>query len=343
MTVLLSSQAFACDDILKPFSRDCKIQDDFREIQTKYRERNLDVNQVYEYKLLRFIDRKSFEKALVDQTPVEKIYEPSPDTWNFWSKGIEYLLDVEFQNIFFKQKPSVSAKTQILFEAFSLMNSHLLISNQSSFRQMGELSVGFCMDRVPWLKSKLNEVENSFERFQQQLEYEYQQYFSDLAVEQGVRAGHQFQLKTVLKFYDELGNLCVNADLRDQTWVSYIESYRVDQYLHWLKFFLEFHMDLIEQKKSALSPIELAAFVQKWFVTIHPFKDGNGRTSRALQDMILQHYGLPLAPAGDLQNDLFMNVEDYLESNFRRIEDSLEMLKSCSSQEIEQVRCQILN
>ena len=341
--MFLSWQVFACDDILKSFPRDCKIQDEFRSLRTKYRERQQNINQVYEYKLLRFIERRSYEKALVNRIPVEKIYEPSPDTWNFWSKGIEYILSEDFQNTFFKKKPQLNSNTSISFEAFSLMNSHLLNSSQSTFRQVGELGVGFCIDRVPWLKSKLNEVENSFERFQQQLEYEYQQYFRDIAVDQKIVASSQFQLRTPLKVYDELGNLCVNVNLRDQTWVSYIESYRVDQYLHWLKFFLEFHMDLIEQKKSALSPIELAAFVQKWFVTIHPFKDGNGRTSRALQDTILQHYDLPYAPAGDLQNDLFVNVEDYIESNYLTIEESMETLKACSNQEIEQVRCQLLN
>ncbi|MCM1110471.1 MAG: Fic family protein [Clostridium sp.] len=38
---------------------------------------------------------------------------------------------------------------------------------------------------------------------------------------------------------------------------------------------------------ARLSPVVMAAVVHLWFVTIHPFDDGNGRTSRTLADMLL--------------------------------------------------------
>ena len=39
--------------------------------------------------------------------------------------------------------------------------------------------------------------------------------------------------------------------------------------------------------KSAIDPILRAAVAHLWFVTIHPFQDGNGRVSRAIADMAL--------------------------------------------------------
>lgn len=48
-----------------------------------------------------------------------------------------------------------------------------------------------------------------------------------------------------------------------------------------------------EEKRSKLHPIELASFVHIEFVKIHPFIDGNGRTSRLLMNLELIKAGFP--------------------------------------------------
>ncbi len=48
-----------------------------------------------------------------------------------------------------------------------------------------------------------------------------------------------------------------------------------------------------EEKRSKLHPIELASFVPIEFVKIHPFIDGNGRTSRLLMNLELIKAGFP--------------------------------------------------
>ena len=48
-----------------------------------------------------------------------------------------------------------------------------------------------------------------------------------------------------------------------------------------------------EEKRSKLHPIELASFVHIEFVKIHPFVDGNGRTSRLLMNLELIKAGFP--------------------------------------------------
>jgi Fic family protein len=40
-------------------------------------------------------------------------------------------------------------------------------------------------------------------------------------------------------------------------------------------------------RKDSIDPVLKAALAHLWFVTIHPFEDGNGRIARALTDMIL--------------------------------------------------------
>lgn len=52
-----------------------------------------------------------------------------------------------------------------------------------------------------------------------------------------------------------------------------------------------FYLDLMTKEKS--NPIELAAWTHAEFVRIHPFIDGNGRTSRLIMNFQLMKNGLP--------------------------------------------------
>lgn len=49
------------------------------------------------------------------------------------------------------------------------------------------------------------------------------------------------------------------------------------------------------ENKDKLHPIELSAEMHERLVTIHPFIDGNGRTSRLLMNLILLQNGFPIA------------------------------------------------
>lgn len=46
--------------------------------------------------------------------------------------------------------------------------------------------------------------------------------------------------------------------------------------------------------KTRLHPLELACLVHTKFVRIHPFSDGNGRTSRVLSNFMLHKHGYPM-------------------------------------------------
>ena len=49
------------------------------------------------------------------------------------------------------------------------------------------------------------------------------------------------------------------------------------------------------ENKDSLHPITLSAEMHERLVTIHPFIDGNGRTSRLLMNLILLRRGYPIA------------------------------------------------
>jgi Fic family protein len=46
---------------------------------------------------------------------------------------------------------------------------------------------------------------------------------------------------------------------------------------------------------SQFNPIVVAAAAHAWFVTTHPFVDGNGRTARIILNIILMRFGYPIA------------------------------------------------
>ena len=112
-------------------------------------------------------------------------------------------------------------------------------------------------------------------------------------------------------------------------WVSYVRSELVPSNLNWMRVLLKAILKHEQTGHLVLTPVALSSLMQKWFVTVHPFADGNGRTSRAIQDLILEYYDLPFAPAGDLQNDALSEFEPYVELTYSKIEGMLSKLESC--------------
>lgn len=60
-------------------------------------------------------------------------------------------------------------------------------------------------------------------------------------------------------------------------------------------------VDWIRQNRKILRPVELAAVLHHRLVSIHPFFDGNGRTSRLVMNVVLMQAGFPLVVV--LKND----------------------------------------
>lgn len=71
---------------------------------------------------------------------------------------------------------------------------------------------------------------------------------------------------------------------------------------------------LIEWCNNAgLSPFIMAAVAHLWFVTIHPFDDGNGRISRTLADMLLSRIDVDSARYYSMSAEINRNKKAYYE------------------------------
>jgi len=69
----------------------------------------------------------------------------------------------------------------------------------------------------------------------------------------------------------------------------------------------------IEENKNKTDPIILAGIFHKQFVVVHPFVDGNGRTTRLLTKVLLAHMGLNTFNLFSFENYYNNNVSKYFE------------------------------
>lgn len=77
-----------------------------------------------------------------------------------------------------------------------------------------------------------------------------------------------------------------------------------------LEKLMEDYFMFYETNKNKLHPVILAAEMHERLLTIHPFIDGNGRTSRLVMNLILMNHGYPIAIiSGDKSNRM-----DYYET-----------------------------
>jgi Fic family protein len=75
--------------------------------------------------------------------------------------------------------------------------------------------------------------------------------------------------------------------------------------------------------ESELSPLVQAAIAHAQFETIHPFDDGNGRTGRALIQVVLRRRGLAPAFVPPISVILAREKEQYIQGLKRFREDSI--------------------
>lgn len=89
-----------------------------------------------------------------------------------------------------------------------------------------------------------------------------------------------------------------------------------------------FYADL-KWKKKELNPIEYAAWTHAEFVRIHPFVDGNGRTSRLIMNYQLMSDGfLPISIAKENRLNYYNALEEYaVNANLEKFADLIAELE----------------
>lgn len=311
--LLVSHPAWACDFQVAKFPLECQLQDRFHMLKQEFSTIGVDPEEITEYKALRFIDAHSFAKAKAANAPVEKIYEPAPLTWNTWLQGEKFARTLP-QRI---QKESLSSLhlasiSKELMSTFALLKGSEPGKIRSSPLQLPPAFFVTCENK----KSK-SDLKNlmAFD-------------IHDLA--------GQPLLDAHLGFCTRIDPATGITEVSEfmQGWVFYPSSINVPAELErWISAANK-SWELLRSGKSNESPLRTIAHLQRWFVAIHPFGDGNGRVSRFIQDQILRSLNLPLVASGKLQDEFTLSEEQYAEAFIKVELETIEMLESCLSEHL---------
>lgn len=96
----------------------------------------------------------------------------------------------------------------------------------------------------------------------------------------------------------------------------------------------EFILWLNSEEVSKIHPIEYAALAHYKLVTIHPFYDGNGRTSRLLMNLILMQAGFP--PVSIKVEDRYRYYETLEMANEGDIRPFIRFIAECTERTVDE-------
>lgn len=294
------------------------------------------------YQGLRYVDRYSFEKARKENIPLNVIFQIKKEdyelpvgqrshlVWDNWSKGINTLPVVKEQLL--NGQP-------LTLEYFKQIHRSFYTADES-----GE----YGMVQAPGTIKNARDAEISWTVKEE---------------------NHKDIINSVesINSYYEMLNLLPSSSGREGYWQ--ILKFEIDQltpshpaYLKpshpayseaHVKILLSFLDRMIQnirerkplvQYRKIFTPRELALFVQQTIVRIHGFHDGNGRTSRYMQDLILAMFDMPAIPSGDLQvNDMTTRLEDYYELATRASNNQVNVLNACRDRDNQNFDCQFVD
>lgn len=98
-----------------------------------------------------------------------------------------------------------------------------------------------------------------------------------------------------------------------------------------------FFSELRSEKGLSEDPIVTATALQSLLNRMHPFSDGNGRTSKSLMDIVLRSLELPIPAFDRFDYDAALPVVEYAQETKKALARSLSIIDSCT----EYTRCSL--
>lgn len=319
---ILSFEGQACPSYLRAYPRECEMNDEYSRLkETFHNEHGLNIEYLTGYRAQRLIDRKVWEEeADRIRCRPEKAYLPSPDVWINWEKGAQFMNEALIDQ---KLRGENFSLDQSFIEAININSVNIKVMSGFSamikgarpgkIRAPGDLAPSFL------LKCWKDEITRT------DLEV-----LDDYDLKDS--AGNPL-VSTYSLLISESITECPGTDSISGH-IYYTPSDQVGLELNKLMSFADekFNEFIRGSGSPDYSPMDFIADFQRWFVAIHPFGDGNGRTSRFLQDYLLSKFGLPFAPGGRIQNDVLMEKGAYQNLFKDEMELTIEMLKGCEEE-----------
>lgn len=285
------------------------------------------------YQGLRYVDRYSFEKARKENVPLNVVFQIRKEdyevpvsqrshlVWDNWSKGINTLPTVKQQLL--------NGQTFNL-EFFKQIHRSFYTADESGEYGMvlGPGTIKSAKDaEISWdLKTDEAQISENVDIINHM--------YLALGLEPQPFAAQGFTQIMVV----QEGKLKPSHPAYSETHIKNLLS------------FLDHMVQNIRERKplvwngTIFTPRELALFVQQTIVRIHGFHDGNGRTSRYMQDLVLALFDMPFMPSGDLQHDDMTSLSNnYYEAATRASNHQVQALDACRDQSNQNFNCQFVD
>ncbi len=315
-----SPLVFSCPDFLKKYPEECELSDRYLHLKKRvYKDHNINVDYLTGYRARRLIDKDVWqnEQDRIRCRP-ERAYLPDPDVWINWEKG------------------AMAVSNMLVDEKLAPLNEKKLnVIDRERIKDINTQSVK--IEIMGWVSTRIKGARPGRIRKPTDLAPN----FPFNCIDGKVKQEHVENVKD-FDIKDNEGNPLISTvyhscgPLSDavQGFVHYTSSENVEPELEKLTNYINENVNKFRlgTQDPEYSPLEFIADVQRWFVAIHPFGDGNGRTSRFIQDYLLAKFGLPYAPSGNLQNDVLLSRDEYRELFKKEIAGVIEELEGCRSE-----------
>jgi len=344
---LATTQASAdCDESVKTLKTQhapglslCEIQDRFKSAISKLKAKGIEnptqIGNVHAPRFISIDDWRSYLAKNGDSKfAAWKVYDPSPDTWGNWVKGVLFSQQAEL--------------TQILLTGTSndlldwLLKLHILeVDKILDAEHVGRWRT-YVIEYIPVHGVREAYTVDEIDRIN------HAPYFSSKTGEPLViyKPVVCKDLPATAQKIDELRFKLNSSDPKepvkacgDLTMAPQEEV--MDQMQKWAAYFLNGYRMLV-QNPSQIDILSFVSHAQQWFVLVHPFTDGNGRTSRLMMDVVFTRFGLPSIVLDDMNRDFFASADEWAEAVGKGMLNTVQALESCA-QNPARLGCEVIS
>lgn len=309
----------ARDAYLGKLRTECDLSTAYKNLrQTLLSRYDVSLERLTEYQAMRFVRREDFDKSKAAEIPVQLTYQihnadyelpnaqKSSVIWDNWAIGIRQL-DGAHRRLL-QGRPFGFNELKTVHVGFFTLSDEA--GDAAWIPNQGEIKPPSDRDNYWWAFNTPAEAAQA------------------RAVVQNVNARY-----AALGLLPALGNEQLNSVLTvrrapkrgaESTLVDAIYSTDSRAVLPHVEKILEFVNRVAGQSRTGrhlvingqlLTPGESAYLAQKYYVGVHPFSEGNGRTSRFLQELLLTLFELPHGSSGDLMDiDVLSTFDSYYQT-----------------------------
>lgn len=230
------------------------------------------------------------------------------------------------KNIHFTITNSIIAKIEQIYRIWWVIeNAHIVPERQQKLKQIARLRSGVYSTKIEWNRISYAEAERflawekikarprdekELKNYMKVLDYIESRESAKTITEKDIFKIHQLTTKDILdKSHHNRRRNQANAVYNEWWWIVFLPPDRKDV----PKLITEL-LDFVNKQKE-ISVIIRAWLLHHWFVIIHPFIDGNGRTARALTQLFLYQNGF--------NTKKYFSLEEYYDSDLANYYDAI--------------------